>query len=289
MSQKVLVIGGTGMLGLPVARQLKADGFQVTIMSSNPGQARIKLADEFPIVAGDVTDPESLRDPLKGQDVVYLNLNSHLDPEKYQEVEIDGTAHVCRIATESGVKRIGMISGASSKGKESGAIFLDAKVKAERALMESGIPYTIMRPSWFFETLPSLIQGNRAGVVGNQPIKRAWLSAADYARQVSHAFASERAVNKCYYNFGPQKLTLLEALKMYCARVHPDIKPESVSFTTAKMISLLPGAAKLKAVIPFFKYFETMPEDSDPSEADRDLGPNLSTLEEWLDTCEKTR
>ena len=39
MNPKVLVIGGTGMLGLPIARQLKDDSFQVTILTTNIDQA----------------------------------------------------------------------------------------------------------------------------------------------------------------------------------------------------------------------------------------------------------
>ena len=66
MPGKILVIGGTGMLGLPVARQLKADGLDVTIMSSNVARAREKIGDEFKIIPGDVTDPESVRRGMEG-------------------------------------------------------------------------------------------------------------------------------------------------------------------------------------------------------------------------------
>ena len=45
---------------------------------------------------------------------------------------------------------------------------------------------------------------------------------------------------------------------------------------------------KLKLLIPFFEYFEDNEEDVDSIEADRILGPNLTTLEEWLDDYEKS-
>ena len=116
MSQKVLVIGGTGMLGLPVARQLKADGFEVTVMSSNVDRAQTLLGTEFRIAAGDVTNIDSLRRAIEGQDCVYLNLNASLDPDLYQRLEIDGTANVARVCKEMGIGRLGNISGASSRG-----------------------------------------------------------------------------------------------------------------------------------------------------------------------------
>jgi uncharacterized protein YbjT (DUF2867 family) len=185
-----------------------------------------------------------------------------------------------------GVKRIGCISGASSKGKESGVIYLDAKVKAEKALTDSGIPYSIMRPSWFFEGLPGFVQGGRAFVLGQQPIPRRWLAARDYARQVATAFRKEEAANKCFYNLGPQKLTIPEAVEAFRARHHPDLKLMKLSYPLAKIRAALPGGAALKKAIPFFRYFEDNPEDVDGSETDRILGPNLTTLEEWMEEYE---
>lgn len=283
MEDKIIVIGGTGMLGLPVARKLKEDGFKVTIMTTDTTRALAKVGPGFDLVKGDVADIESLKPAIQGQDHVYLNLNSKLDPDLYQKIEIDGTANVARVASEMGVKRIGCISGASSKGEEQGIIYLDAKVKAEKALIDSGIPYTIMRPSWFFESLPTFIQGDKAVVLGKQPIPRAWLAAKDYARQVSTAFQKEEAANKCFYNLGPQKLTIAEAVEAFRARHHPDLEFMQVSYAMAKIRAALPGGGKLKAAIGFFKYFEDNPEDVDSSETDRILGPNLTTLEEWLE------
>ncbi len=175
MADKILVIGGTGMLGLPVAKQLKKDGFDVSVMSTDVDKARGKLGDDFNIVNGDVTKPESLKPVIDSHEFVFINLNSKLDPERYESIEINGTANVAKVASQMGVKRVGMISGASSKGKEEGILYLDAKVKAEKALIDSGVPYTIMRPSWFFESLPGFIQQGRAVVLGEQPLKD-WLA-----------------------------------------------------------------------------------------------------------------
>jgi len=82
-------------------------------------------------------------------------------------------------------------------------------------------------------------------------------------------------------------MTILEALKLFCVSQYPDLEPMTVSYTMAKMRAALPGGAPIKAVIPFFEYFEKNPEDVDTSEADRILGPNLTTLEEWLETYKR--
>jgi len=287
MKGKITIIGGTGMLGRPVAEQMKTDGFDVTITSSQPDKVDDDLKALFDVQHGDVTNPDSLKPILEGRDFVYVNLNSKLDPELYQRIEIEGTANVASVAKQMGLKRIGMISGASSKGEEEGVLYLDAKVRAERALIESGVPYTIMRPSWFFESLPMFVQGDRAGVLGKQPIPRRWLSVSDYAKQVSKAFRTDEAANKCFYNYGPEALTLLEAVKRFCARHYPELQPQSVSFMLAKIGSAMPGMEKLKVAIPFFEYMDTQPEDGDGAEADRVLGVNPTTIEQWIDAYVK--
>ena len=146
MPKKVLVIGGTGMLGRPVVRRLKVDGFEVTVMSSHPDLAREILGDSFTVVEGDVTDKESLKMAIDGQCMVHINLSAHLKPELYETIEIQGTANIAEVAKELGVKRISCISSATSQGVIEGPIYLEGKVRAEQALISSGVSYSIMRP-----------------------------------------------------------------------------------------------------------------------------------------------
>jgi len=282
-AQRALIIGGTGMLGLPVAKRLQSDGFDVTLMSSHPDAAREKLGGRFRIVEGDVTEPDSLRRAIERHQFVHINLNARLDPELYRRIEIDGTANVANVAREMGVLRVSNISGASSQGIAEGPIYVRAKVEAEQAIIDSGVPYSIMRPSWTFETLPFFIQQGRAAVLGKQPHPRHWLAADDLAAQVSRAYQTEVAANRCFYKFGPQLMTMMAALKIFCARVQPEITPECVSFGKAKMVAMIPSMSELKKAIPFFEFFNDLKEDIDSSETDRILGSNLTTLEEWLE------
>ena len=271
------------MLGQPVAQRLQEDGFQVSVMTSNRKKAEQMFADEFEIIEADVTKPGTLKVTMSGQDYVYINLSAHLDPVKYQKIEIEGTANLAKAASQAGVKRIMNISTAASRGKEVDIIFMDAKVKAERALIESGVKYTVMRPSWFFETLPQFVQNGRAALVGNQPMKIHWLAATDYAAQVSRAFRTEAAANKLFYNFGPDTLTMKEALQHFCDRFHPKVKAKMMPFWLAKTFAAVSGNGQLKLAVPFFEYFSKQDEDIDATEANAILGKNNTTIDTWLD------
>lgn len=280
---KILIIGGTGMLGRPVAEQMAADGCDITIMSSHPEQARQVLNDKFRIVPGDVTDIESLKRAIDGHEAVYINLNSKLDPELYQRIEIEGTANVARVAAELGVKRIGNISGASSRGVETGQIFRDAKVRAERALIESGIEYVIMRASWFYESVARFIKDGQPVILGEQPVKFGWLDSSDFAKQVSRAFQIDKAANNCFYNLGPEKMTIGDAVTRYCANFHPGTQLRVVPFEQARKVAEQNNDSAMMRSIEFFEYFSTNDEDVDQTETDRILGPNTTSLEQWMD------
>ena len=55
MTETVLVIGGTGQLGAPVARQLRRDGYRVRLLARRLPAARDRDAD-LDYVQGDLDD-----------------------------------------------------------------------------------------------------------------------------------------------------------------------------------------------------------------------------------------
>ena len=73
MTQSMLVIGGTGMLGEPVARRLCADGHPVRIFTRSLEKTRARFGAEYEVVAGDVEDLPSLQAALQGCQGVHIN------------------------------------------------------------------------------------------------------------------------------------------------------------------------------------------------------------------------
>ena len=64
MTQSILVVGGTGMLGEPVARQLCAAGHHVRIFTRSAEKAAARFGADYEIVAGDVEDRAALASAL---------------------------------------------------------------------------------------------------------------------------------------------------------------------------------------------------------------------------------
>jgi NAD(P)-dependent dehydrogenase (short-subunit alcohol dehydrogenase family) len=53
--KRILVIGGTGVVGAPIVRQLDQAGWTVRVTSRNASQARAKLSPRVELVAGDAS------------------------------------------------------------------------------------------------------------------------------------------------------------------------------------------------------------------------------------------
>ena len=181
MSNMVLVVGGTGMLGEPVARRLSADGHQVRIFTRRPDKARSRFGAGYDVVGGDVEDPPSLDAALAGCQVVHINLEGGLAPD----LERRGAQNVAAAAAKASIQRITYLSGTSVTKENIWYAGTKAKFEAEAAIRASGVPYTIFQAAFFMETLPRFVRGTRASILGNQPHPWHWVAADDYARMVS--------------------------------------------------------------------------------------------------------
>ncbi len=284
MAKKILMIGATGMLGYPVACRLMKDEYQVKMMSHSPDLARRVFGATADIVEGDVTKPETLDIPMEGCDAVYMNLGAKMNLDKYDLIEHQGPANVAEAAKKHGIKQIGMISflevGEADKSKWE---YMAGKFKGEQALQESGIPYTVFRSCWFFESLPKFIVGKRATLFGKQPYPRSWIASSDYAGMVSKAYRTEEAKNKIFHIKGVEKKTMHEAMTEFCEIVYPNIKVDVVPQWLMTIMAKFSRKKEIKGVARFMKYFNQNPEPELNGEAEKILGPALTTLKDWAE------
>lgn len=281
MKQTILVVGATGMLGEPVVRQLHEDGYTVRVLSRNLEKARAKLGNSFEFFKGDVEEPSSLQKAFDGCYGVHINLRGGSKAEDFERVEHRGTANIAKVSAKMGLQRLTYLSGANVLEENLWFPYVKAKLRAEAAIRESGVPYAIFCATHFMESLPLYIRWNRASVIGKQPHRLHWLAASDYAKMVSKAFQFSEAANKKFFIYGPERLTMLEALTKYCSIVHPYVKASSIPFWLAFLIGKVSFNAELQFITELMRYFEKVGEGGDPSETNKMLGAPTTTLEQW--------
>lgn len=283
MTGKILIVGGTGMLGRPVVRRLYNDGYKIRLMTHNPDRAKKFFGDEIEKVVADVTDINTLGRAIEGCDTVYINLNAKMNLAKYKSIEIEGTQNIVKAAVDLGVKRIAMISSLCANDLDAKYKFIEAKLEAERALVKSGIPYTIFRCSWFYESLPLFIQGKKAVLLGNQMSPVSWLAVSDYAGMVSKAFELDSTTGKIYMVIGREKMSIGDALARFCDLVFPTAVIRPIPFWLASIGILFSPKRQTRGLIQFMKYYENHPEPEIKSNAEDVLGTATTTFEEWAE------
>jgi uncharacterized protein YbjT (DUF2867 family) len=220
----LLLTGATGLVGSTLLRRLVAEGAQVRCLVRDPrrlGAQRVRVQ----IALGDLTDPPSFRNAMRGVHTVVHLAASIRDQPRGSIEELNGIAtwRMVRAAQRAGVKRFVFFSvlGASTHHR---ARFFRAKALAERAVGEADLHSTVFAPSivyapgdpWLtllerMALLPVMPVSGR-GRACNQPI---WAEdVADCVIAALQAPAAERDSTERFELAGPQTLSHNEIVRL---------------------------------------------------------------------------
>ena len=152
----ITVAGGSGFIGSAVVRHLAERGKIVRVLSRSPRRAARKLPSQVAVAKADVHDPESLEKGFAGAQAVVSAVQFPNHPveqpwrgRSYVEVDGRGTERQVEAARRAGVEHFVYLSGAGVREGRAEPWF-QAKEMAERAIKESGLAWTIFRPSWIY-------------------------------------------------------------------------------------------------------------------------------------------
>ena len=164
---------------------------------------------------------KSFAEDAKGIDAIIHSAALMLPnaPAHITHANVDGTANVVRFAQRHGIRRFMYVSAVSAIYRHKNVYGL-SKVAAERLVAESGLEYTILRPTMMygsngglhFQKLVSLIR-RIPGVVpilgpGTALLQPVWVE--DAAEAVELALAHPQAIRKSYDVSGATALTFNE-------------------------------------------------------------------------------
>lgn len=107
---QALVTGATGLVGNALARRLSERGHAVRALVRDPGQAASILPATVTRHRGDITDPATLQEAMRGSEVVFhaagMPEQWQRDDSIFDRVNRQGTANVMAAAHAAGVRRV---------------------------------------------------------------------------------------------------------------------------------------------------------------------------------------
>ncbi len=239
----ILVVGGSGTLGARVVELLVARGHAPRVLTRAPERAATMVGAE--IVSGDLRNPADVTAAVKGCRVVISAVQGFAGPGNPSPEAIDRDANrvVIRAAKAAGVAHFVLLSVQGAAADHPMSLHR-AKFAAERSLRDSGIAFTILRPTAFMETWIRIVGSPLAAKgqalvfgPGRTPIN--FVSARDVAGLTVLAIEDQSLQNETIEIGGPENLTFVTFAERL---IHASGKPghiKHVPLPALRVMSLL--------------------------------------------------
>ena len=219
-----LVVGATGYLGIEACRQLALQGAPLRAMArATSDVAKVATLREYgaTLVCGDLKDKDSLDAACSGVRTVITTASTTLSAQPgdtIDTVDRDGQIRLVDSAVASGVERFIYVS--YSRNIDVDCPLVRAKRAVERRLQESGLSYTILRPSYFMEIWLSPALGfdyaeRKARIYGDGGNPISFVSLIDVARFAVESLSNPAFVNAVAEIGGPEALAPLDVVRIF--------------------------------------------------------------------------
>lgn len=254
----VLLVGGTGYVGEYMRETMRSAGLAVRLLLRSDREQSALEARGYQTAIGDVLDVPSLVRAMDGVDTV-VNLVAIIKEKgdvTFEKLNYQGTVNVVDAARQAGVRRIVQMS-ANGAGNLPEHPYLFTKWRAENYIKDSGLDWTIFRPSIIFgpsESQQVHFISQLADVVRTAPVipvvgdggsKFQPIHLEDVSNAFVHAVQDPAASSQTYEVAGPDVLTyeqildeVADALDKHKRKLH---MPVGLMKFGMSVIDTLPG------------------------------------------------
>jgi len=219
----VLITGSTGFVGRHVARELCSRGMKVRCLTRISSDLRALNGLEVEIYRGDVNDEASLETALKDvESVVHLvAIIRETKLATFEQVNFLGTRNLVKVARKTRIKRLLYMSNLGASPDRRFPLFY-SKWRGEEEVRNSGIDFTIFRPSVMFgrgdgfvTVLARIIKRlPLVPVIGSGRTKFQLISVEDVATCVARSLKDSSTVNRVIPLGGPEHLAYEEIIDL---------------------------------------------------------------------------
>jgi dihydroflavonol-4-reductase len=209
------VTGATGLVGTHVVEQLVDEGHEVVALTRSLSNAN-HLPDVVRVIEGDITEKESMREPMDGVDgVFHIAAWFYVGPgpretEKAERINVEGTRNVLELIDELDIPKgvytstVGVYPGTSGRTVDESidpecptfAVYFRTKWEAHydvaKPMMEDGLPLVVVQPGAVYGPYDKLYGSTRGAfrdyLQEDLPmVPRKWTLSFDYAPDTARA------------------------------------------------------------------------------------------------------
>jgi uncharacterized protein YbjT (DUF2867 family) len=237
-----LVTGATGNVGFEVADALAKAGERVRALVRDPRKAVLPSGAE-PVV-GDLNQPDSLVDALAGVRGVFL-LPGYAD-----------MPGLLAQARKAGVERVVLLTSGSAALEDMNNAISRFMTLSERAVRESGIAWTFLRPRQFMSNALRWVPQLKVGDVVRVPFASVSAAATDpydIAAVAAQALLNDGHEDQIYEMTGPVALLPAEQLAVLGEVLGRDLR--CVGLTDAQARAEMEATMPVEYVNAFFNFF----------------------------------
>jgi uncharacterized protein YbjT (DUF2867 family) len=220
---RVFVTGATGFIGKRVLRALLARGFLVRCLVRPGSEARLRGFESIDRVPGDVLEPDGLVASAEGcAALVHLVGIIRERPARgvtFERMHHQATLNMLGVARRAGIPRYLQMSALGARAGAR-ARYHQTKWSAEEAVRQSGLDWTIFRPSIVFgagdEFVSVLARMIRrlpvVPVLGDGAYRLQPVAVEHVAEGVARALAERKSAGQTYEVGGPRAYRFVELL-----------------------------------------------------------------------------
>lgn len=213
------VVGASGFIGKYLTLNLLQMGYRLHLLSHKTNPDFVSVRGQVRTFSGAIEDEAAMQECFRGCEVVFhlVGIIAETRHKTFQKTVADGTATLVRAARKAGVRKIIYLSalGTSESAKTK---YHASKWAAERHVINSGLAYTVFRPSIvygledkFINMIARMIrQSPLIPVIGDGRYKLQPVYVEELCAVMAASSRGTAGENQTFEIGGPEALTYLE-------------------------------------------------------------------------------
>jgi len=229
---KIIITGASGFIARNLRNYLSDKEIHLISISRNDFK---KFKNEFKIISKNY-DEKTLLQKFKNSDAIIhlVGIGKQSVKIDYDMVNVEFTKHIVNLSKKAKIKKIVYTSGLGVSPNSSLGYFI-SKYKAEKIIINSGLDYTIFRPSYvvgkddlFTKDLKKQIKNGQIKLPGSGSYSIQPIHINDVVKIIFQSITTRKFRNKIIDLVGPDHVTFAQYVKLFAKGTNTSIKKTSL-------------------------------------------------------------